>query len=174
MSKGATEKGLESRAKDFRNLGNAMLVLALACAALSLAFGGTFTRLMLSSAAATFALLGLVLRIYGVRLGDRAQERRNAILQFAENDAVPCFMTNDLAEVMWSNRAGNSRFGRVEPGESGIAAVLSPAALEVGSVCLRLLSRAEDGQEAIRFEVLERSRHQITKLRLRELTRPPQ
>ncbi len=133
-----------------------LLALALAAGAAGLLLAEGAARLMLLSFGATFAVLVVLIRLAehrGRRRRDRALQQLQSLVA---EDAAPCFTTSDDGEILFRNRAAETRFGR--GGGQSLAVALGDVFAHPSAVLYRLQSRAA-GLGAAREDVVTRRGH---------------
>lgn len=130
-------------------------VLALAAVLLA---GAVFVtgQLVFLFAAAGATLAGVA--IWSMVSHRAAQQTDQRIAEFVQNDAVPCFQTDEDGGLLAANIAADRQFGAVEKGEATIGAVLNAVIKDPGALVLRLMARL-DREDQVSETVVARRGH---------------
>ena len=118
-----------------------VLVFAAACCfVLALTLQARAAQVMALAGGLTLLLLTLGFALRD-RLGRMREDRRaRSLAELVGEDAAPCFMTDALGQITWTNASALARFEKVETGT--LAGTLSPHFASPGAVLYRLQNRA--------------------------------
>ena len=133
-----------------------LLAVALACALAALLFSDGMIRLLLMSAAATLAFTVVLIRGSAWWLDGRRQGQTALLHTLVSDDASPCFATDTDGQVLYRNKAAETRFGRGDG--VTLIATLGDVFAHPSAVLYRLQSRAAN-LGAAREDVVTRRGH---------------
>ena len=118
----------------------ALVFAAACCFVLALMMKSHVAQLMALAGGLTLAVLVLGLALRDRLARWREARRARSLAELVGEDAAPCFMTDTLGQITWTNASALTRFDNAETGT--LTGTLTPHFASPGAVLYRLQNRA--------------------------------